>query len=376
MNNRWILITIFLLFLSSCYKTPYVDTYCVKKEGFELSITSRGRVEAIKEFQIKSKIAGVIQEVKVCEGSLVKKGEILLKLDKTEYLARLKEIEMDRLAKDLEIKEAERNLKENELNLKNAKRDYETYKELYELKAIAKNELEKFYVQYQLAQVAYSGAKDKIESKRNIREAISSDWVKQQLAWTEIKAPISGKVIKVSEDAKKGLPISIGTYLFTIIDPSSYRIKARIDEVDISKCSPLQEAIVKVDAYPNLSIKGKISKISSSLITSSESGIRYFEITLNINHTNLSLLPDMQCDVEIREKIDNVLKIPLEAIVESEGKRYVFVVKGNKVVKREIKTSLENAMEACVLSGLYENEKIVLNPPQDLNDKDTVVIKD
>ncbi|MEW6609931.1 MAG: hypothetical protein AB1414_21210 [bacterium] len=87
-------------------------------------------------------------------------------------------------------------------------------------------------------------------------------------------------------------------------------------------------------------------------------------------------IKEAERNLKEREKIDNVLKIPLEAIIESEGKRYVFVVKGNKVTKREIKTGLENAMEACIISGVYENEKIVLNPPQDLNDKDTVVIKD
>lgn len=351
-----------------------VTTTYVKKGKLEVSVISRGKVKSIKEYQIKSKISGIIKDVRVEEGDTVCKGESLLTLDKTELLARLEEIKKGMLNKTFEIEQLKTNLIEAELTLKNAEREYESHKRLYDLQAISKKELEKRFLQYQQAQVRYQLAKDELKIKENIDKLAEYEWVKKQLAWTEIEAPISGKIIKIGEETKEGLPITTATYLFTIIDPSSYQIKAFVDEVDIKKIHPGQKAKIKIDAYPKQSIEGKIIKISSSPTISRSSGIESFEITLKITNHHLELFPDMQCDVEITTEVVDVVKIPLDAIIESDGKRYIFKVKDGMAIKSKIQTGLESVMEAEVISGVKENEIIILNPPSNLKEGERVII--
>lgn len=381
MKKRWIkriilgiIIIVVWAGISSHKELPAVTTTEVKKGPLKISVISRGKVAPTKEHRIKSKVDGVIQDINVSDSDTVREGEILLKLDKTQLLVRLEQLKKDMLYKTLDIEQTKARFIEAELTLQDAQRKYESYKRLYELKAISKKELENIYLQYQQARVRYESAAEELKTKKKVEKDAEQEWVKEQLAWTEVKAPISGMVIKIGEEIKEGLPITTGTYLFTIINPSAYQIKALVDEVDFRKIHIGQKAKIKIDAYPKQVIGGEIIKISSSPIISYGSGIKSFEITLKIDAHHLELFTDMQCDVEISTEIIDAVKIPLEAIIESDDKRYIFTVKDGMATKRKIHTGLESVMESEVISGVKENEIIILNPPSTLKDGEKVII--
>ncbi|MEW6609589.1 MAG: HlyD family efflux transporter periplasmic adaptor subunit [bacterium] len=172
--------------------------------------------------------------------------------------------------------------------------------------------------------------------------------------------------------------------LLELIGPTLYKIKARIDEVEIGKIKVGQKAVVRIDAYPYQPQLATIKKIFPQPVLSEKTGIRTFEIELEFDskETLNKITPKMQCSVEIKSIFKNVLKVQLEDVKEQEGKRYVFLVKDNKVKKQMIKTGLENEEEAEVLSGLQEGDKIIKNPSSEIqegrkvNDKTTKGIKD
>ncbi len=375
----------FLLFPKEKEKT-LPSTITVKRERLDVSVAVRGKIEAEK-YKIGSKISGIIDKVKVKEGDIIKQGEVLLTFDRLEYLSKLKGAEKDiflyknrifELENSPEIKEAEKNYFEAKMAKEKQEGDYNACQNLYQMGGISKKELEDSYSKYLIAEKNYQlqetslsyKKKNNIEQIKLVNSQLQEanafyEWVKKQMGFANVSSPIDGMVIKKSEDIGEGFPVSIGAYLFTLI-PLKYKIKALIDEGDISKVNIENNATIRMDAYPNLTLNGKVTEIAPSAILS-KGNVMSFEITLDIiDKSGFLLKPEMQCDVNILKYIPNALKLPHEAIIETEGKRYVFVLEGKKMVRREIKTGLELPMEVEVLSGIKEGDKVIINPPESL----------
>lgn len=400
MKKIWFILGIILivgiiifLFKPTKENTTLVSTTQVTKGDLSISVLSKGVTQPTIRYKVKSKLSGIINDIKVKEGDKVSRGEILLILDSTELLVRIAEINKDIFGFEnklegheysLELKQLENTLLQAKVDIENALKEYESYKRLYEAKAVSHQELKKAETEFKRAKMNYDIASQNVNSKQQIinneKILIQSqlqqagnqlEWAKKQLSWTETVSPISGIIIEKNSDIEIGSPINSGMALFTIADLGKYMVEASIDEVDIEKIYVGQTATVKIDAYPYQPLSGKVASISPQPVASSQ-GIKSFKVIINFDKQNLLITPAMDCDVEIITTILNVTKLPVEAILDAEENRYVFVVKNNTAIRKQIKTRLESPTESQIISGVSIGDRIIINPPSTLKDGETI----
>jgi HlyD family secretion protein len=366
----------------------------VTKGELSLKVSARGKIEAKDRFELKAKIPGVIMFI-LEEGTPVQKGELVARIDDKELLARKHQEEANlinyknnliKLNRGLDIKELEDRVKEAEVLFEEAARQFEARKNLFENKVISLDELKRITADYDKTRLQLEIVRTQLEERRkahteeieSVKSSISAIEknlvsIEQQILWSKITAPISG--IVTQKEFKEGNWVNYGQLLLVVVSDKEFVAKVNLDEVNISKISLGMPVSVIPDAFLGRVVSGRLEKIAPSprLIEK----INTFEVTIQLEPTNLDLRSEMLCDVVIISGLKrNVIKISQEAIVNIEGHDYVFVIKDNIVSKRELTTGFRNPNEVEVLSGVQEGEEVVLNPPLELKDKARVVIKE
>ncbi len=388
---KWLLFFVILIIIGFFIfrhftKTPkdlQNPTITVQKGKILAIVRGRGEVVPAKTYKIISPLPGVVESVLKDEGEPVKEGELVLSIDKTECLAKLKQAEKEiqeyqnkiaELEDEIEIKRYEKEIREASLILDDAKREYEANGRLYERGGVSKEALQDAESSLEKARIALTLKEEELFSLKRKRKdglallllqakeaSANYDWIKKQLSYTEIKSPISGIIIEKNPDIMQGFFVTQGAYLFTVTR-NSYQIKGLIDEIEIEKINIGGKGVIRLDTHPYQPFSGVIKKISPKLITSEgKIGIRSFEVYLDINPP-FKVTPKMQCSLEFKQVVSGVLKVNLEDVEEEDGSRYVYLMKGKKKIKTRIKTGFENESEAEVLSGLKEGDKIVKSP--------------
>lgn len=199
-----------------------------------------------------------------------------------------------------------------------------------------------------------------------------------------IRAPIDGFVIypeiffRSSSEKRK---IEIGDLVLNtqniiqIPDTSQMMVDIQIREVDIYKIKDSQEVAVRVDAYPDLVLTGKVTNIGTLAVERSQEGLggKYFNLQILLEDTDPRLRPGMTARVEILVALErDVLMVPIEAVSESYGKKTVLVSTSDGIQQRVIETGLSNEDYVSVTRGLKLGEKVMLvNPAQGLRTFDS-----
>ncbi|MBI4753332.1 efflux RND transporter periplasmic adaptor subunit [Candidatus Desantisbacteria bacterium] len=367
----------------------------VTKGELSLKVSARGKIEARDRFELKAKIPGVIMFI-LEEGTFVKKDELVAAIDDKELQARKRQEETNlvncknnlaKLNRRLDIKELENRVKEAEVLFGEIERQALANKELFESKVISMDELKKTRADYDKTRLQLEIVRTQLEERINTHQeemasVISSikaievnlASIEQQILWSKITSPISG--IVAQREIKEGSWVNQGQLLSVVVSDKEFVAKVNLDEVDISKISLGMPVSVILDAFLGKVVTGKIKKIAPSPKLTEK--INTFEVTIQLkSSTDIDIKSEMLCDVVIISGLKkDCLKIPQEAIVNIEGKDYVFVIKDNIVSKDEVTSGFRNPNEVEVLSGVQQNEEVVLNPPLELKDKARVMIKE
>lgn len=368
-----VLIVIFLIvFLNLRSKQRLgmsVEVDRVKKGGLISKVSASGEVKPRKYVNISSNVPGMIEKIFVKEGEKVKEGQILVKLDSTQYEASV--------ARDKAyIASLEEDLKNAETNLKKAEATYKRSLELHREQLISDETLENAKTQYETAVSQRNSILHRIsQAKASLQSTIDS------LNKTIIRSPIDGVVtsLKVEEGevAVIGTMNNPGTVLLTIADLSVMEVEVDVDETDVINVKLGQKAEVKVDALPDKILEGEVTEIgssakqSSTLLSSSTSASKEakdFKVVVTLKNPPPVLKPGLSAstDIIVAEK-KGVLKVPISCLVVREGKdkkeeEGVFVVKDGKAHFRKIEKGVMGEMEVEVLSGLSENDEIIVGP--------------
>jgi len=177
-------------------------------------------------------------------------------------------------------------------------------------------------------------------------------------------APISGKVI--AQNAVLGAMVDEGTEILVIMDPTLLWIDAEIYEKDIAKIRIGQEVEVSVPAYPGEKFSGKISFISDVL----NEETRAITVRAEVKNDGYKLKPGMFADIKISLNHRNeVLVLPLEAILDEKEQKMVFVKKDGKYYPRLVKTGTMENHFVEILSGVREGEEVVTKGNYQLKSK-------
>lgn len=197
---------------------------------------------------------------------------------------------------------------------------------------------------------------------------------KTELGYTTITTPMSGVVIKkyveqgsiVTAGRQAMAGSGSGVTIVDIADTSEMWVVVDIDETDIGKISIGQDVDVTIDAFPDELFTGKVIKIApEATITDNVTTI---PVTVRLNNADRRLKPEMNasCDFVVSRK-QNVLCIPIEALVETDSGAQVTVLEKGQPVVRQVQVGLMGDDDCEIISGLREGETVVIPEDDTIN---------
>ena len=218
---------------------------------------------------VAPKVSGQIVEVLIKDNQFVKEGDLVARIDDTDYKVKVDQITAQYERTLLDQENARANFKAADANIELAKKDLERYKNLYESGAVSKQKLDEAQVKYDSAKAQFTRAEQSIFSNNDSKVAdadlkvvkAQKEQAELNLSYTNVYAPQSGTV--ASRRVEKGMYVQVGTPLFTIV-PEEVWVVANFKENQLRHMKPGQTVDIKVDTYPNKIFKGKIDSIQRS----------------------------------------------------------------------------------------------------------------
>lgn len=346
--------------------------------SIETTIFSTGEVEASGLREVRADVTGILEQVGVEAGDQVTEGTVLASYRLQDLVDRKVSAE-SALASALATlvacrsqagqgaEEARINLEMAEMALTEAREDYEEalrWPPWDERRIDATRTWEKAQAQYDLARVNAErmvvSAEDLEAAEAAYRAAeYQAKQAREDLENAEVTSPRDGIVLAVHVD--DGHSVSAGQLLFEVSDPLRVKVKAKVDEMDISQVEKGQDARVTTQAYPGMSFDGEVSWIAPT--AQRDGNIACFWVEVEIQNTEGLLRPGMSVDVDfIVERVDASVSLPVEAVRDREGVQVVFVVDNGFVQEREVNTGASNGGRLEVTRGLEAGETVVTGP--------------
>jgi len=366
----------------------------VARRDLVSAVTASGKIEAKTSVDISADITGRIIQLAVREGDVVRKGQFLLQIDPAQYQAAVSRAQGV-------VASTQAMLLQTKANRDQAERAWNRARQLTQLgeNLIAPETAEQAQTALEVAEANYQSTRAQLEQSRaGLQEA------KDNLAKTRLIAPISGRVVRLAvEQGEVAVP---GTFsretglLMTIADLSVILAKVEVDETDVVRLTQKDSAEITIDAYPDTTFTGRVTKISHSAKltptqTASGSTDRAvdFDVEITLSQPPPGIRPDLSCTARIvTDTRSNVLSIPIIALTvrdhekipnesdsgppvdtlrarfkkrEAEG---VFVVRDGIATFRPVKTGIPGDEYFEVVDGLREGETIVAGTYQAIRD--------
>lgn len=377
-----IAVIIFFNLQSQREKSIRVTVEKVHREDLVSVISASGEVKPKKNVNISSQIAGRVIKIWVEEGQQVKEGDILLKLESTQYEANADRdrAQIQSLRADLIRAEAVKNRDEG---------FYERQKKLFDAKLISTETLESAKANYEISKANYDAIVFQIrQAQASLQSTL--DILKK----TEYYAPIGGIItslrVEEGETALVGTMNNPGTVLMTIADLSVMEVEVEVDETDVVGVKIGQASDVKIDAYPDETISGTVTEIGSSALQtiSAADESRDFKVVVTLENPPPDLKPGLSAsaDIVIAEK-EGVLAVPISALVlrekspdstntERNQEEGIYIVQDSRVKFVPIKKGIMGELMIEIQSGLEEGQDVVVGPYSALRLlKDGILIK-
>jgi len=355
------------------------------------AVTASGKIEAKTSVDISADITGRIIRLAVREGDLVTKGQFLIQIDPAQYQAAVSRAEGV-------VASTQATLAQARANLDQAERAWHRAAQLSQLgpNLIAPEAAEQARTSYDVAQATWQATKAELEQSRaSLQEA------RDNLAKTRLKSPISGRVVRLAvEEGEVAVP---GTFsretglLMTIADLSVILAKVQVDETDVVRLAANDSTQITIDAYPDTTFLGRVTKISHSAKltdtqTASGSNDRAvdFDVEVTLDNPPRDIRPDLSCTARmVTDTRSRALSIPIIALTVRDHERVpnenpnvdttkikrlgkeaegVFVVRDGVATFRPVKVGIAGDEYFEVTSGVREGETIVAGTYQAIRD--------
>ena len=340
-----------LALLSSCEKKQETEfsTSKVVTGNIQTSITATGTIEPVTSVTVGTQVSGIVAHLYVDYNSVVKKGQVIAELDKTNLTS--------------ELNTARANLSSAQSTLNYQQANFNRYQTLYDKGLVSADDFEN-------ARLTYLKAKDQVTTAtQSVQKAQTN------LGYATITSPIDGVVLSKSVEEGQTVAASFNTpELFTIAqDLTDMRVIADIDEADIGGVKEGQRVAFTVDAFPDDSFEGKVTQVRQQPTT--ESNVVTYEVVISAPNNDLKLKPGLTANVTIYtlEKNDVLVApskalrfMPNEALL-SEGQKIedveapqkVWTLDGNTFKAHKVETGTTNGMLTEIVSGISEGTEVL-----------------
>jgi multidrug efflux pump subunit AcrA (membrane-fusion protein) len=353
-------------------QTVTVTTAAVTRMTIQNSITLNGKVKPVREAEISAKVSGKVSQIYFELGQTVKQGDVLFKLDDRDARLNLEQAEaglnMTRTSLDSSLKTAE-------TNYLDAKRDYERLKRLYDKEIGSKQDLDSAESRYQLAEDTYNSAKlaaqnGTTNARAQLEKArLAYEIAKTQFDYMVVRAPISG--IIATKDLKIGQYVGASVTVATLADLSALTVETNVPEAQINRIKLGDQVEVSVKSISEQPFTGKIYAIAPAV----DSTTLNYPVKIQVVNPQNQLKSGMFATVKLTlDQAERVLAVPLAALGEEAGRKYVFTVNRGVAVKRMIKTGLSDDQMVQVIEGLSENEAVAVKGLDQLKAGSKVII--
>lgn len=296
-------------------------TVAVGRGDVKTVISATGTILPVNSIEISSRVTGLIKDVKVNENDKVKTGDVLVILDDSSVRAQVAQYHAQLL---------------------NYAGVYERSKKLAAVGGESLQQLDSDRTNYLTAKSTY-------------------DNFLSQLDYYVIRAPIDGMVIGKPTPAGQTVAqgISAPQVIMTIADMSQMQIKVLVDETDIGRLKVGQDVSFTVDAYYDKIFTGKVRDISRSATISSN--VVYYPVYVDVDSAQELLYPTMTARVTISVgESSNVLVVPLSAVKEDKGQKYIQLMVDGRPKKTAVKLGLRDEEKVEIVNGLNEGDRIQL----------------
>lgn len=327
------------------------DTAAVAPANIMNSITATGTIEPVTSVTVGTQVSGIVSKLFVDYNSVVKKGQVIAELDKTNLMSQLNTAKTQLATA------------QSQLNYQTA--NYKRYKTLFEKGLVAADDFDN-------AKLSYTQAKEQVVSaKEEVQRAQTN------LGYATITSPIDGIVLSKEVEEGQTVAASFETpTLFTIAkDLTDMRVIADIDEADIGSVREGQNVTFTVDAYPNDTFHGQVTQVRQEA-TETDNVITY-EVVISAPNNDLKLKPGLTANVSVSTlERTNVLSVKAKAlrftptkevlgkaykIVDTDGKNKLWTREGNTLTAHKVNIGATDGIRTEILGGIKQGTQVVMS---------------
>lgn len=330
-------------------ETITFDTAAVAPANIMNSITATGTIEPVTSVTVGTQVSGIVSKLFVDYNSVVKKGEVIAELDKTNLMSQLNTAKTQLATA------------QSQLNYQTA--NYKRYKTLFEKGLVAADDFDN-------AKLSYTQAKEQVASaKEEVQRAQTN------LGYATITSPIDGVVLSKSVEEGQTVAASFSTpELFTIAqDLTNMQVVADVDEADIGDVKEGERVSFTVDAYPDDTFEGEVKQVRQEATTTNN--VVTYEVVISAPNADLKLKPGLTANVTIyTAERKGVLSVPSKAlrftpqretvgkmkIVDvANAKNKVWTIEGNSIVAHKVNIGMTDGTNTQIVGGIAEGTKVI-----------------
>lgn len=325
------------------------DTAAVAPANIMNSITATGTIEPVTSVTVGTQVSGIVSKLFVDYNSVVKKGQVIAELDKTNLMSQLNTAKTQLATA------------QSQLNYQTA--NYKRYKTLFEKGLVAADDFDN-------AKLSYTQAKEQVASaKEEVQRAQTN------LGYATITSPIDGVVLSKSVEEGQTVAASFSTpELFTIAqDLTNMQVVADVDEADIGDVKEGERVTFTVDAYPDDTFEGEVKQVRQEATTTNN--VVTYEVVISAPNADLKLKPGLTANVTIyTAERKGVLSVPSKAlrftpqketvgkmkIVDAaNAKNKVWTIEGNSIVAHKVNIGMTDGTNTQIVGGIAEGTKVI-----------------
>jgi len=329
-------------------------TAIAELRDISFSVNAAGEISPAEQVSVRPEINGKIDLLPVDLGDLVKKGDLLFKLDD-------KELQQERASTLTDIERAR-------LEMQKAERDFNRASELLKEKLISQELYDNTKTSFELSKVAVDRARKDLAL------------IEERLTKTEVKAPFDCTVLTRPVSAGQAVSgsggFNSGTEVLSIADLNSMIINAQVNQADVPRLKAGQPVEVTVEAVAGLKVVGVVERIAPQATI--RNNIKGYAARIVLHNVDPRVRPGMTANVKIPvASADSVTAVPLSAVFTEkvpdtlQVERFVYVINGGAFEKRNVKVGISDFFFAEIQEGLSPGEVVTLELPKEELEKKT-----
>jgi HlyD family secretion protein len=348
------------------------------------TVTASGRIQPKSAVDVSSDITGRIIAIPVVEGQTVRRGDLLIRIDPAQYEAQVAQMEAQLASAQAAAVQAQANRQQAERALARTQELRQSNPNL-----VTDEQLEQATTAFEVADAVSTSAQRQVDQSRaGVQRA------RDELGKTVLRAPIAGTVTRVAvEEGEVAVP---GTFsretglLMTVSDMSVIQVQVQVDETDVIRLALGDSAEVTIDAFPDTTFAGRVTKVAQSAVRMPAGGATAdravdFDVEITLDNPPADIRPDLSATARIITDVRlDALSVPIIALtvradqaISTETapqdttrheRNGVFVVREGVAHFVAVRIGITGAEHFEVIDGIAEGDSIVAGPYQTVRD--------